>query len=149
MATLGTSFAFFILCICCWANTCFKNWGKRLISTKVYSRFLQSHCFSFVLFTSSHTIVLLFFLLFYGTTLQISFFLLPFSFLEPCISSIALQQPVFCSIRDGYIIFKNIINVMLSWTCSFDIMFPSISSPILPLLFQSPYYNTPISFLLY
>ena len=102
-------FCVFILCICCWANTCFKYWGKQLISTKVF--ILDSFkVILFLLFCLPLTVSYSYFFSCSMVPLfTFSFFCYPSLFLNHVYHLIALQQPVFCSIRDGYIIFKHII----------------------------------------
>ena len=113
--TLGTSFAFFILCILLGKHL-FQELRKAIDFNKgLFSIPSKSFFFFSFVYLSHYRNRILFFLLFYGTTLHISFFfLLPFSFLESCISSNCSSAAVFCSIRDGYILFKHIINAIPS-----------------------------------
>ena len=112
------------------------NWFQQRFLFSIPSKSFFFFCFVYL----SHYRTPIFSpVLWYHSSYYFLFFCYPSLFLNHVYHLIALQQPVFCSIRDGYIMFKHIINVILSWACSFDIMFPSISSPISVLLFYLCY----------
>ena len=113
MATLGTSFAFFILCMLLGKHL-FQELRKAIDFNKGLFSIPSKSFFFFSFVYLSHCRTPIFSPVLWYHSSYFLFFLLPFSFLEPCISSNCSTAAVFCSIRDGYIIFKHIINVIPS-----------------------------------